>query len=54
MYEQILKNKPLGATHWQAGVYYKENHYGVWFKWYGKYWDGSFQFPDILCMTTLK
>ena len=23
MYEQILKYKPKGATHWQAGNYYK-------------------------------
>lgn len=23
MYEQIQANKPQGATHWQAGVYYR-------------------------------
>lgn len=53
MIEKIKADKPLGATHWQAGYYYKENSYGVWFKWTGSHWTGSFQFPDILCMTKL-
>lgn len=54
MYEQILKNKPLGATHWQAGSYYKKDG-DKWF-----YWDGFwFRVADIqglliICMTTLK
>ena len=53
MIEKIRENKPLGATHWQAGCYYKENFYGAWFKWTGEYWTGCFEFPDILCMTKL-
>jgi len=26
MIEQIIRNKPLGATHWQTGQYYKEKY----------------------------
>ena len=52
MIEQIKRNKPLGATHWQAGQYYKEK-YGVWFVWKGDHWHSSFLFPDILCMTRI-
>lgn len=53
MIEKIEAKKPLGATHWQAGYYYKKNSYGVWFQWNGEYWTSSFKFPDILCMTKL-
>lgn len=53
MIEEIQKHKPEGATHWQAGAYYRENEYGVWFMWDGEKWNGSFKFPDLLCMTTL-
>ncbi len=45
MIEEIMKNAPEGATHWQAGFYYKENEYGVWSMWKG-YWESSFQWPS--------
>ena len=51
MIEEIIKHAPKGATHWQAGVYYKENDYGVWSMWKG-YWESSFQWPGAF-MTTL-
>ena len=54
MIEQIKRDKPMSATHWQAGHYYKENSYGVWFVWKGDHWSGSFEFPSILSMTRLK
>lgn len=54
MIEEIQKHKPKGATHWQAGEYYWKTQKGDWFKWNGGYWTGSFQLPDILCMTSLK
>lgn len=38
MIEEIMKHAPKGATHWQAGVYYKENEYGVWSMWNENEW----------------
>lgn len=54
MYEKILKGKPLGATHWQAGSYYKKDG-DKWFYW-DRYWFvvGDIEGLSILCMTTLK
>ena len=51
MYEQILKYKPKGATHWQAGSYYRN----VGDKWF--YWDREWFVANdvnILCMTPLR
>ena len=54
MYEQIQANKPQGATHWQAGSYYKR----VGDRWF--YWDREwFRAPSpeglqVLCMTPLS
>lgn len=53
MIEEIQKHKPEGATHWQAGVYYKKDG-DRWF-----YWDvvwfrvADMQGLSILFMTTL-
>lgn len=44
MIEEIIKHAPTGATHWQTGVYYKENDQGVWSMWKG-YWESSFKWP---------
>ncbi|KYQ83552.1 hypothetical protein AWW72_13265 [Acinetobacter sp. NRRL B-65365] len=52
MIEEIMKHAPKGATHWQAGVYYKENEYGVWSIWDENEWNSSFRFPDGF-MTTI-
>ncbi|MDB0078842.1 hypothetical protein [Acinetobacter baumannii] len=46
MFEQILKHRPIGATHWLDGIYYKENEYGVWSIWSDNEWHSSFRFPD--------
>lgn len=49
MLEEILKHRPTGATHWQAGVYYRVSKYGVWSKWDGS-WITSFKWPDGVMM----
>ncbi|WP_171497989.1 hypothetical protein [Acinetobacter calcoaceticus] len=50
--EEILNQRPEGATHWQAGVYYRVSKYGVWAKW-DKSWITSFKWPDGV-MTPLE
>lgn len=50
--EEILKHRPDGATHWQAGVYYRESKYGVWAK-YDRGWITCFKWPDGI-MTPLS
>ncbi|EMP8705084.1 hypothetical protein APC42_17800 [Acinetobacter pittii] len=45
MLEEISKQRPEGATHWQAGVYYRLSKYGVWAKW-DKSWITCFKWPD--------
>lgn len=52
MPEEILKIRPEGATHWQAGVYYRLSKYGVWAKWDGG-WITCFKWPDGV-MTALS
>ncbi|OJU54551.1 MAG: hypothetical protein BGN93_03530 [Acinetobacter sp. 39-4] len=53
MIEEIMKHAPKGATHWQAGAYYK-NDLQKWF-----YWDREwFRVADlaslsVLCMTPI-
>lgn len=53
MIEEIQKHKPKGATHWQAGSYYKKDG-DKWFYW-DRYWFvvSDTQGLSILCMTTL-
>ncbi len=46
MFEQILKHRPKGATHWQAGYYYNSNECGIWSIWENGKWHGDFKFPD--------
>jgi len=43
--EEISNQRPEGATHWQAGVYYRVSNYGVWAKW-DKSWITCFKWPD--------
>lgn len=43
--EEISNHRPEGATHWQAGVYYRVSKYGVWAKW-DRSWITSFKWPD--------
>ncbi|WP_227063265.1 hypothetical protein [Acinetobacter pittii] len=43
--DEILKHRPEGATHWQAGVYYRVSKYGVWAKW-DRSWITCFKWPD--------
>ncbi|WP_252719696.1 hypothetical protein [Acinetobacter oleivorans] len=43
--EEISNKRPEGATHWQAGVYYRVSKYGVWAKW-DKSWITCFKWPD--------
>lgn len=50
--EEILKHRPEGATHWQAGVYFRESKYGVWAK-FDKGWITCFKWPDGI-MTPLS
>ncbi|OTS14411.1 hypothetical protein CAT21_12280 [Acinetobacter pittii] len=50
--EEILKHRPDGATHWQAGVYYRESKYGVWAK-FDKGWITCFKWPEGI-MTPLS
>lgn len=51
--EEILKYRPKGATHWQAGVYYRVSKYGVWAKWDRGGWITCFKWPDGI-MTPLS
>ncbi len=55
MFEQILKHRPEGATHWQAGTYYK-NDVKDWYYW-GRYgsWHlvGNIADLNFLCMSKL-
>lgn len=44
--EEILKQRPEGATHWQAGVYYRESKHGVWARWYRSNWITTFVWPE--------
>ncbi|EHU3263500.1 hypothetical protein C6378_19800 [Acinetobacter pittii] len=46
MFEQILKHRPKGATHWQAGYYYNSDECGIWSIWENGKWHGDFKFPD--------
>lgn len=46
MFEQILKRRPKGATHWQAGYYYNSDECGIWSIWENGKWHGDFKFPD--------
>ncbi|KQG03560.1 hypothetical protein JQM50_14475 [Acinetobacter pittii] len=46
MFEQILKHRPKGATHWQAGYYYNSDECGIWSIWENGKWHGDFRFPD--------
>ncbi len=46
MLEQILKHRPKGATHWQAGYYYNSDECGIWSIWENGKWHGDFKFPD--------
>ncbi len=43
--QEILSQRPEGATHWQAGVYYRESKHGVWAK-YDRGWITCFKWPD--------
>ncbi|QBM38145.1 hypothetical protein E1A85_13900 [Acinetobacter baumannii] len=45
-FEQILKRRPKGATHWQAGYYYNSDECGIWSIWENGKWHGDFKFPD--------
>ncbi|MFV5642030.1 hypothetical protein [Acinetobacter oleivorans] len=51
--EEISNQRPDGATHWQAGVYYRVSKYGVWAKWDRSSWITSFKWPDGI-MTPLS
>lgn len=44
--KEISNQRPDGATHWQAGVYYRVSKYGVWAKWDRSSWITSFKWPD--------
>ncbi|EXA70280.1 hypothetical protein J503_0504 [Acinetobacter baumannii 984213] len=46
MFEQILKHRPKGATHWQAGYYYNSDECGIWSIWENGKWHEDFKFPD--------
>ncbi|MFX5636427.1 hypothetical protein ABTD81_09455 [Acinetobacter baumannii] len=46
MFKQILKHRPKGATHWQAGYYYNSDECGIWSIWENGKWHGDFKFPD--------
>lgn len=46
MFEQILKHRPKGATHWQAGDYYNSDECGIWSIWENGKWHGDFSFPE--------
>ncbi|MDC4505854.1 hypothetical protein NQ775_18700, partial [Acinetobacter baumannii] len=46
MFEQILKRRPKGATHWQAGYYYNSDECRIWSIWENGKWHGDFKFPD--------
>ncbi|HAV5701199.1 TPA: hypothetical protein JI136_18745 [Acinetobacter baumannii] len=46
MFEQILKHRPKGATHWQAGYYYNSDECGIWSIWEDGKWHGDYKFPD--------
>lgn len=51
--DEILKQRPEGATHWQAGVFYRVSKYGVWAKWDRSSWITCFKWPDGI-MTPLS
>ncbi|EHU2404974.1 hypothetical protein KNR53_17890 [Acinetobacter baumannii] len=42
----MLKHRPKGATHWQAGYYYNSDECGIWSIWENGKWHGNFKFPD--------
>ncbi|WP_250621215.1 hypothetical protein [Acinetobacter pittii] len=44
--KEISNQRPEGATHWQAGVYYRVSKYGVWAKWDRGGWITCFKWPD--------
>lgn len=50
--DEILNQRPEGATHWQAGVYYRVSKHGVWAKW-DRSWITSFKWSDGI-MTPLS
>lgn len=45
MLNEISSQRPKGATHWQAGVFYRVSKHGVWAKW-DKSWITCFKWPD--------
>jgi hypothetical protein len=54
MYEQIQANKPLGATHWHCGTYYKKVNPVEWYYWEEDKWKFTSYVSDLsMPMTTL-
>ena len=53
MIEEIKKNKPKGATHWQCGRYFMKTNVSIWFEFIDNDWVFINKPVDIICMTTL-
>lgn len=55
MLEEIIKNKPYGATHWGNGSYYQKSNAGLWFELRGDKWWGCMckVDPDAIGMIEL-
>lgn len=55
MYEQIVKNKPKGATHWRCGVYFKMINPTEWYYFENGEWKFTSHIDKfILEMTSLN